>query len=148
MIMNKSNYPLRVSKNTPPSFFRKDKWWNRKSMKKLSKIILCFVSTLEKHLQSNQYQDLLFEIRHIRTKYVYLLFRLKFDFGFFIKPWRNRLCIWIISYERVDLDCNLWGSLPFKLTTVGEVWWHLQWKSNKRLQYMIDWKPQRTLSII
>ena len=36
---------------------------------------ICFVSTLEKHLQSNQYQDLFFEIHHIRN----------FDFGFFIK---------------------------------------------------------------
>ena len=39
--------------------------------KKISNIILCFVSTLEKHLQLNQYQDLFFEIRYIRTKYVY-----------------------------------------------------------------------------
>ena len=31
---------------------------------------------------------LFFEIRHIRTKYVYFffLFQLSFDFGFFIKP--------------------------------------------------------------
>ena len=28
---------------------------------------LVFISTLEKHLQSNQYQDLFFEIHHIRT---------------------------------------------------------------------------------
>ena len=27
-----------------------------------------------------------FEIHHIKTKYVYFLFRLKCDFGFFIKP--------------------------------------------------------------
>ena len=65
-------------------------------MKKISKIILCFVSTLEKRLQSNQYQDLFFGIRNIRTKYVYFLFRLNCDFGFFIKPWRNRLCIWTV----------------------------------------------------
>ena len=38
-----------------------------------------------KALQSNQYQDLFFEIRHIRTKYNYFLFPLNFDFGFFIK---------------------------------------------------------------
>ena len=94
-------------------------------MKKISKMTLCFVLTLEKHLQSNQYPDLVFEIHHIRTKYVYFLFRLNFDFGFFIKPWRNRLCIWTISQERMDLDCNLWGSLLFKITTVGEVWWPL-----------------------
>ena len=24
------------------------------------------------------------------------------------------MCIWIISHERVDVDCNFWGSLPFK----------------------------------
>ena len=90
---------------------------------------LVFVSTLEKYLQANQYQDLFFEICHIRTKYVCFQFRLNFDFSFFIKLWRNRLCIWTISQERVDLDCNFWGSLPFKLTTVGcwEVWWPLQW---------------------
>ena len=39
-----------------------------------------------KYLQSNQYQDLFFEIRHMRTKYIYFQFRLNFDFGFFIKP--------------------------------------------------------------
>ena len=33
-----------------------------------------------------------FEIRHLRTKYVYFLFRLNFDFGSIIKPRRNRLC--------------------------------------------------------
>ena len=59
-----------------------------------------------------------FEIRYIRTKLVYFLFRLNFDFCFFIKPWRNRLSIWIISQERVDLDCITSGSPPFKLTTV------------------------------
>ena len=96
-------------------------------MEKISKIILCFVSILEKHSQSNHYQELLFEIHHIRTKYVYFLFQFNFNFSFFIKPWRNRLCIWTTSQKRVDLDCNFWGSLPFKLTTIGEVWWLLQW---------------------
>ena len=57
------------------------------------KIIVCFVSTLENHLQSNQYQDLFFEIRHMTTKYVHVLFQLDLDFGFFIKPRRNGLCI-------------------------------------------------------
>ena len=94
-IMNNLNYPLRVSKNKPTSvFFEKinDKKKKKKKNIYISKIILCFVSTLEKHLQSNQFQDLFFfEIRHIKTKYVYFLFRLNFDFGFFIKPWRNRL---------------------------------------------------------
>ena len=89
-IMNNLNCPFTVSKNKPPSVFRKDKWWNRKYMKKILKIILCIVSTLENHLQSNQYQDLFFEIRHIRTEYVYFLFRLNSDFGFFIKPWRKQ----------------------------------------------------------
>ena len=110
-------------------------------MKKISKIILCFVSTLEKHMQSNGFQDLFFEIHHIRTKYVYFLIRLNFDFSFFIKPWRNRLCSWTISQERVDLDCNFWGSLPFKLTTVGEVWWPLQ-----LLTYLGKWNEINHLS--
>ena len=88
-------------------------------MNKISKIILCFVSTLEEHLQSNGYQDLFFEIHHITTKYIYFLIRLNFGFGLFITPWRNRLCIWTISQERVDLNCSFWGSLPVKLTTVG-----------------------------
>ena len=48
-------------------------------------LMLCFVSTLEKHLQSNQYQDLFFEISHMTTKYVNFLFQLNVDFGFFIK---------------------------------------------------------------
>ena len=61
-----------------------------------------------------------------KNKYVYFLFRVNLDFGFFIKSWRNRLCIWTILQERVDLNCNFWSSLPFKLTTVGEVWWPLQ----------------------
>ena len=39
---------------------------------------LVFVSTLEKHLQSNQYQDLFFEIRNIRTKYVLFSISVKF----------------------------------------------------------------------
>ena len=178
-------------------------------MKKISKIIVCFVSTIEKHLQSNQYPDLIFEIRHIRTKYVYFLFQLNFDFGFFIKPWRSRLCIWLIEWcltplltvfqsyhgdsshyscfpgftstrlgsevscprtlprknpedpvrleprtpglrfkhftteprrtlcvseqfckKRMDLDCNFWDSLSFKLPTVGEVWWPHQQPTN------------------
>ena len=38
-------------------------------------------------------KSIFFEIRHIRTKYVYFLFRLNFDFGFYIKPLRNGLCI-------------------------------------------------------
>ena len=41
-------------------------------------------NNLEQHFESTQYQDLFFEIRYIRTKYVY--FRLNFNFGFFIKP--------------------------------------------------------------
>ena len=105
----------------------------QKINKKILKIILCFISTFEKHLQSNQYQDLFFEIRHIRTKYVYFLFRLNIDFGFFIKSWRNRLCIGTIWQERVDLDCNIWGSLPFKLTTIGEVWWPIQLRGKGNL---------------
>ena len=57
----------------------------KKGRKKISKIILCFVSTLEKYLQSNQYQDLLFDIRHIKKKNICLFSILvKFDFGFFI----------------------------------------------------------------
>ena len=54
-------------------------------MKNISKIILCFYRPSKKHLKSNQYQDLFFEMLYIRTNYVYFLFRLNFDFGFFIK---------------------------------------------------------------
>ena len=116
--MDNLNYIFKVSKDKLLFFEKIMMEW--KIMKKISKTILCFVLTLEKHLQSNQYQDPFFEIRHIRTKYVYFLFRWNFDIGFFIQPWRNRLCIWTISQERVDLDCNFWGSLPYKLTTVGD----------------------------
>ena len=76
--------------------------------KKSLKIILCFVSTLEKHSQSNQYQDLFFEIRHIKTKYIYILlvYQLNVHFDFLIKPRRNSFCISTVPPERVDLDCN------------------------------------------
>ena len=84
-VMNNLNYPLRVSKNKPPSVFRKQ-MIEQKINEENIKIILCFVSTLEKHLQSNQYQDLFFEIRHMTTKYIYFLFQLNLDFDFFIKP--------------------------------------------------------------
>ena len=60
-------------------------------MKKISKIIVCFVSTVEKHLQSSQYKDLFFDIRHTRTKYV--LFR------FIYKTMRKQT----IPLEKVDL---------------------------------------------
>ena len=76
---------------------------------------------------------------HIRTKYVCFLFQLDFYFSFFIKSWQNRLCIWTISQERVDLDCNFWGSLPFKLTTVGEVWWPIVWNVAKIMISICDW---------
>ena len=44
-----------------------------------------FCNDPRKHLQSNQYQDPFFEIRQIRTNYVYFPFWLNFDFSFFIK---------------------------------------------------------------
>ena len=51
----------------------------------------------------------------------------KFLFRFLYKTITKQIvCIWTISQDRVDLDCNFWGSLPFKRTTVGEVW-PLQW---------------------
>ena len=37
-------------------------------------LVFC-IDPLKKHLQSNQYQDLFFEIRSIRTKYVYFLYK-------------------------------------------------------------------------
>ena len=77
----------------------------QKINEEISKIILCVVSTLEKHLQSNQYQDLFFKIRHIRTKYVYFLFRFNFDFGFFIKheQFHKKEWIYIAVSETVSL---------------------------------------------
>ena len=48
---------------------------------------IVFCINPRKHLQSNQYQDLFFEIRHVKTKYVYFLFRLNSDFG-----WRGVMC--------------------------------------------------------
>ena len=88
--MNNLIYPLRVSKNTPPPppflRFSKRQMMELKINEENIENNLVFVSTLEKHLQPNQYQDLFFEIRHTRSKYVYFLFRLNFDFGFFIKP--------------------------------------------------------------
>ena len=40
-----------------------------------------------------------FEIRHIRTKYVYFLFRLNFDFGFFYKTMTIQT-VYLNSYAR------------------------------------------------
>ena len=75
---------------------------------------MCFVSALEK--QSNQYQDLFIEICYdIRTKYVYFLFRLNFDFGFFIKT-MTKQAVYLNNFERKSGFGH-----PFKLTTVGEV---------------------------
>ena len=56
-------------------------------MKKISKIILCFVSTLEKYLQLNQYctKIVFFDIRHTRTKYVLFSISVKFRFWFLYK---------------------------------------------------------------
>ena len=81
--MNNLNYLLRVSKNKTLPFFEKIKMIEQKINEENIKNNLVFVSTLENHLQSNQFQDPFFEIRHIRTKYVYFLFRLNFDFSFF-----------------------------------------------------------------
>ena len=80
--------------------------------------LVFFVSTIEKHLQSNKYQVLIFEIHHMYKNKICLhnifCFWFNFDFVFFIKPSQNRLCIWTILQERVDFDCNFLGSLPFK----------------------------------
>ena len=35
-------------------------------------------------IKKKKYQAMFFEICHIRTKYIYFLFQLNFDFGFFI----------------------------------------------------------------
>ena len=48
-------------------------------------MILSFVSTPEKHLQSNHTKIWFFEMRYIKTKYDYFLFRLNSDFGICIK---------------------------------------------------------------
>ena len=78
----------------------------------------------------------------------YFLFRLEFDFGFFIKPWRNSLCIWTISQEILDLERSFWGCLPFKLTTVGEAWWPLQWRSKRyHLQHRQEYHQQQNKTI-
>ena len=71
--------------------------------------ILCFVSILEKHLQSNQYQDLFLEIRYIRTKYVYLVFCIDRRKAFAIKSiprsvsrnplHQNKICLFSISVK-------------------------------------------------
>ena len=74
-------------------------------MKKISKIILCFISTLQRHLQSNQYQDLFFEIRHIRTKHIYFLFRLNFVFGFFYKTMTKQI-VYLNNFARKS-GCRL-----------------------------------------
>ena len=131
--MNNLNYPLRVSKELAPYRFSRRQMMEQKINEENIENNLVFCIDPPKAF-AIKYQDLFLEIRHIRPKYVCFLFRLNCDFGFFIKPWPNRLCTWTTSQERVDLDCNFWGCLPFKLTTVGEVWLPLQW---------IQWKRKR-----
>ena len=71
----------------------------------MSKIMLLFVSTVEKHLYSNQHKKLSFEIRHIRKKYVYYLFQF-FDFGLFTKKKNmTKHCIEQFCWKEC-LDCN------------------------------------------
>ena len=57
------NYPFRVSKNKPPSVFRKDKMMEQKINKENIENILVFSIDPRKSIP-----DLFFEIRHIRTK--------------------------------------------------------------------------------
>ena len=40
-IMKNLNYPLRVSKNKPPSVFRTDKWWNINEEKTENNLVFC-----------------------------------------------------------------------------------------------------------
>ena len=53
--------------------------------------MLCIVSTLEKHKQSNQYQDLFFEIRHIKRK---------FDFGLSAKKNMTKQTVYLNNFAR------------------------------------------------
>ena len=45
----------------------------------------------------------------------------KFGFRFLYKTMTKQTVYLNNLQEKVDLDCNFLGSLPFKLTTVGEV---------------------------
>ena len=73
--MNNLNYPLKVSKNKPPSVFRKDKWWNRKMNKENIDNNLVFCIDPRKAFAIKSIPRSVFEIRQIRIKYVYFLFR-------------------------------------------------------------------------
>ena len=47
-------------------------------------LVVCIDS--RKVFEIKSIPKLFFELRHVRTKYVYFLLWLNFDFGFFIKP--------------------------------------------------------------
>ena len=69
--MNNLNYPLRVNQNnTPFPFFENINDETDDNEENIENNIV-FCITLEKHLQSNQYQDLFFEIRHIGFLFFY-----------------------------------------------------------------------------
>ena len=65
-------------------------------MKKILKIILCFVSILAKHLQSNRYQDLFFEMcRMYKNKIRLFSTSVKFWYRFVYKTMTKQT-----EYER------------------------------------------------
>ena len=70
-------------------------------MKKILKITLCFFINLRKAFAIKSIPRSVFEIRHIRrTKYVYFLFRLNLDFGFFIKPTVMKQTVYLNNIAR------------------------------------------------
>ena len=86
--MDNLDYPLKVSKNKPPSVFSRRLMmeWKINEENIENNLVFCIDPRKAFAIKPNQYQYLFFKIRHIRTKYFYFLFRLNFDFGFFIKP--------------------------------------------------------------
>ena len=87
--MDSSNDPLRVSKNKPPSGFSKrytiEQKINEENIE--NNLVFCIDPRIAFAIKSiPRFVFFFLEIRHIRTKYVYFLFRLDLNFGFFIKP--------------------------------------------------------------
>ena len=82
--MNNLYYPLRVSKNKPLPFFEKinDRTEN------IENGLVFFIEARKAFTMFTikQIPRSVFEIRHIRIRCVYFLFRLNSDFGFFRKP--------------------------------------------------------------
>ena len=91
--MNTLNYPLRVSKNMPPSVFSKDKLMEQKINEEIIENNLVFCVDPRKAFAIKSIPRSVFRNPSHKNKIRLFSISVKFNLGVFIKPWRNRLCI-------------------------------------------------------